>query len=493
MKTVSSNPVSNLLDRAAWLAVVGWLILAGCSTPPATDKAQEPVTAPLELAIAAEQGEAEAQYDLGRKLLAGDGVAADPAKGADWIQKAAKQGLPKAQITLSGLYLKGEGVEMDEVKAFDWMRRAAAQNDPEAQLHLGAMLRVGRGTPRDFTAASQWVRKSAEQGLAQAQTFLGTLYSTGQGVPQNDREAVRWFRYAAEQGNGEAQYNLGVKYDTGRGVRTDYVEAYKWLNLSAAQGNPTAMSARDKIVRKMTREQITEAQRRSSAFVPNPGLKPILDVTGAVESDQPIEANGTGVFLTEDGFLLTTYHLVVDAQKVAIKKGKDLLPAVIIRSDPVNDLVLLKVEGQYKSVPIGPSRTVKVGDAIFTVGFPTLLTPPDQPHLAEGNIKQLAGLKDDPRFFQVSLPLRAGNTGGPVIDALGNLIGMAHVPPGSTVPLSDDTPLYFHALKSSYVTVFLESIPEVVGKLKPASTAQGRKFEELVKETREAVVLVLAL
>ena len=71
---------------------------------------------------------------------------------------------------------------------------------------------------------------------------------------------------AAKQGLVEAQRNLGFMYFDGKGVAQDYVKAHKWANLAAAQNNDTKL--RDEIEEKMTREQIAEAQKLASEFVP---------------------------------------------------------------------------------------------------------------------------------------------------------------------------------------------------------------------------------
>jgi TPR repeat protein len=472
----------------AWLLVWLWVVPVGFGDTPRAAKKE----LLAELLAAAENGNPEAQYEVGRRLLRGEGVSADATAGAQWVLKAADQGLVAAQLEADRLCREGIGVIPDDAEAFGWLSKAAEQGDAEAQYQLGLRYRVGQGVERDFVAASQWARKAADQGHMKAEYFLGVCYANGQGVPQNDREAARWFRYAAEQGYADAQYNLGLQYDTGKGLRTDYIAAYQWLNLAAAQGNTTAMSARDKIVRKMTREQIDEAQRRSVAFVPRPGSIPALETVTQDDANSPVEANGTGFFITDDGYLLTACHVIVDARKIAIKRGKELVPAAVVRTDPVNDLALLKVGGPSQALALGNSRDVRIGDAVFTLGYPTLKTPPNEPRLAEGNVKSLAGPKDDPRHVQLSLPLLLGNTGGPVVDAQGNVIALVLMPPGTVIPASTESPHYFNAIKSSYAAVFLDSAPELVGKLKPPSTAKGRKFEELVKEAQEAVALVLA-
>jgi hypothetical protein len=71
---------------------------------------------------------------------------------------------------------------------------------------------------------------------------------------------------AAEQGDAYAQYNLGVMYYNGKGVPQDYVTAYAWWNLSAANGRKTAVKNRDILSRKMTHQQIAQAQALSVKF-----------------------------------------------------------------------------------------------------------------------------------------------------------------------------------------------------------------------------------
>ena len=113
--------------------------------------------------------------------------------------------------------------------------------------------------------------EKAAQGHAAAQSKLGVMYTNGQGVPQDDGEAVKWFRAAAEQGHAGAQSNLGLMYREGRGV-PHYVQAHMWYNLAASQSSgedrETAAKNRDDIAKKMTPEQIAEAQRLAREWKP---------------------------------------------------------------------------------------------------------------------------------------------------------------------------------------------------------------------------------
>ena len=127
---------------------------------------------------------------------------------------AAEQGDAGAQSNLGVMYEGGRGVSRDETEAVRWFRLAAEQGFAQAQSNLGAMYADGRGVPRDDTEAVRWLRLAAEQGHVAAQSNLGNMHREGRGVPRDETEAVRWFLLAAEQGDAHAQYNLGVMYGT---------------------------------------------------------------------------------------------------------------------------------------------------------------------------------------------------------------------------------------------------------------------------------------
>ena len=99
---------------------------------------------------------------------------------------------------------------------------------------------------------------------------LGICYNNGEGVAKDATEAVKWYRKAAEQGDARAQYNLGLCYDNGDGVTKDDVIAYMWHNLGAASGNEKAKRNREILEKRMTRDQIAEAERLSRDWKPRP-------------------------------------------------------------------------------------------------------------------------------------------------------------------------------------------------------------------------------
>jgi len=145
----------------------------------------------------ANAGDAATEDQVGLIYLNGDAVPKDVTKAALWFRKAAEQGLADAQYNLAGAYSDGEGVPLDYAQAAIWFRKAAEQGDAGAQINLGASYQIGQGVPQDYAQAAVWCRKAAEQGNAEAQFFLGGLYRDGQGLPQDYAESYFWLDIAA--------------------------------------------------------------------------------------------------------------------------------------------------------------------------------------------------------------------------------------------------------------------------------------------------------
>ena len=222
--------------------------------------------------LAAAQGNAEAQGSLGIMYATGHGVPRNAAEALRWYRLAAAQGNAEALGNLGSMYVTGQGVPRDAAEAVRWYRLAAAQGHAEAQGSLGAMYEQGLGVPQDAAEAVRWYRLAAAQGHATAQFNLGVMYRTGRGVPRDAAEAVRWYRLAAAQGDADAQVSLGTMYAEGLGIPQDKVSAHMWFNLAAAQSTREARErhakARDSVAESMTREELSEAQRRAREWAP---------------------------------------------------------------------------------------------------------------------------------------------------------------------------------------------------------------------------------
>jgi TPR repeat protein len=191
----------------------------------------------------AEQGDANAERELGSMYYWGKGVPRDYAEAVRWYRKSAEQGDVRAQYDLSGMYYRGEGVPHDYSEAVFWCRKSAEQGNGRAQYGLGFAYYEGKAVPRDYPEAVNWYRKSATQGDTEAQESLGFMYYKGLGVSQDYAEALHWYRKAADAGYAKAQYDLGYMYSHAMGIQRDYSESTRWYSKAAAQGYKDAQCA----------------------------------------------------------------------------------------------------------------------------------------------------------------------------------------------------------------------------------------------------------
>ena len=164
--------------------------------------------------------------------------------------------------------------------------------------------------------------------------------------------------------------------------------------------------------------------------------------------------------------------------------------------DATNDLALLQAQGRIAALPVAASRGVKLGGTVATVGFPNIGLQGFAPKLAKGEIASLSGAGDDARYFQISVPVQPGNSGGALVDERGNVVGVvaaklsARAALASSPDASGENVNYAVKRPDTSGLSFLESVPEVSAKLKEPN-AKEKKFEEVVKEAEQAAVLVL--
>ena len=390
-------------------------------------------------------------------------------------------------------YYYGQGVEKDFAEAVKWFRKAAEQNYAPAQGMLGSCYHSGQGVSKNYAEAVKWLRKAAEQNDAWAQSRLGYCYHFGQGVPKDYVEEVKWLRKAAEQNDAGAQGALASCYHFGWGVPKDYVEAYKWLLLAAAQGNKTAEKLVSSEENQMSREEIAEGQKLARDFKPRQLPSAGADISGTGIGQTRPESSGTGFFITHDGFLVTNEHVVKDAVQIRLVTSAGLISAKVIKVDSANDLALLKAEGKFVALPVAPSRSMKLGGTVATVGFPNIGLQGFAPKFARGEIGSLSGPQDDARYFQISVPVQPGNSGGALVDERGNVVGIVSATLSAKAALATSGALpqnVSYAVKSSFLLGFLESVPEVAAKLKEPN-AKDMKFDDVVEQAKEAAVLVL--
>jgi S1-C subfamily serine protease len=128
--------------------------------------------------------------------------------------------------------------------------------------------------------------------------------------------------------------------------------------------------------------------------------------------------------VSREGHILTNSHVVRGAKSITVLVGGASVPAILIREDAQNDLAVLQVARSTVPVVFRDEGRVRAGDPVTILGYPLSSILAREPHVTTGSVTALAGIKDDVRYLQVSAPIQPGNSGGPVLDASGRVIGV---------------------------------------------------------------------
>lgn len=173
------------------------------------------------------------------------------------------------------------------------------------------------------------------------------------------------------------------------------------------------------------------------------------------QTAKPQNWSGTGFALAE-GYLVTNYHVVENAKSIAIQGVNGDFnkrhTAKVIATDKVNDIALLKLEGVIpNNIPYSiKTFTSDVGEEIWVLGYPLTSTMGDEIKLTTGVVSAKSGFEGDVALYQISAPIQPGNSGGPLFDSKGNVIGIvcAHHRGAENVN---------YAIKASYLRNLIES------------------------------------
>lgn len=203
-----------------------------------------------------------------------------------------------------------------------------------------------------------------------------------------------------------------------------------------------------------------------------------------------VTATGSGFFVSADGYFLTNYHVIRGAKKVQILSGDFLLETKMIRTDATNDIALLKAEGNFGFLPLGRSDSASLGQDVFTIGFPNPAIQGFAPKLTRGDISATTGMHDDPRLLQISVPVQPGNSGSPVIDESGRVIGIISSSLSALRLLRDTGALpqnVNYAIKSSYASTLMEGLITT----NDSGISISKERPQLIAAAKKAVGLVL--
>ena len=142
--------------------------------------------------------------------------------------------------------------------------------------------------------------------------------------------------------------------------------------------------------------------------------------------DDSSHVQGTGVLARPDGTILTAAHVVYRAKRIVVHcPGRK---ETVARTDALTrglDLAVIKTGLTGTAyLSLAPSRTTRVGEPIFTIGFPIDAIPGSEPKLTEGTVSALSGMGGETSYMQITVPVQPGNSGGPLVNAQGQIAGI---------------------------------------------------------------------
>jgi S1-C subfamily serine protease len=179
------------------------------------------------------------------------------------------------------------------------------------------------------------------------------------------------------------------------------------------------------------------------------------------ESKQIIKSSGTGFAISTDGVIVTNYHVIEGGNEFKIKGiQKDFTKTYklkILLEDKKNDLAILKIDDiTFPGLPQIPytirANSADVGESVFVLGYPLRSTMGDEIKLTSGIISSKSGFQGDITSYQTTVPVQSGNSGGPMFDKSGNLIGIINAKHIGAENAS-------YGIKVSYLNNLIESLP----------------------------------
>jgi S1-C subfamily serine protease len=203
------------------------------------------------------------------------------------------------------------------------------------------------------------------------------------------------------------------------------------------------------------------------------------------------KSSGSGFALSSNGYIATNWHVVEDAKNIVIQVNRNGeafdYKAKLIYADKTNDLAILKIDdtkfNTFGKIPYTVKKQMlDVGTSIFAMGYPLLSSLGEEVKLTDGLISSKTGYQGDIVTYQISAPIQPGNSGGPLFDKKGNLVGITN----AGIPNAENVG---YAIKANYLINLLEMLPETI-QLPTVNTLQNIPFTSQVKELSKFVFII---
>jgi len=404
------------------------------------------------------------QYLLARCYHHGQGVAVDSAKELICLETGKQMGNPDCAGALGYAYRlgllglpKSPGIASKlYLEAAHWGRRdyfyyaaIAIQETGNQTAYLQILsegikakdyrsmnafaLLLEKGSPevtKNAARAFDLYSEVAEQGNLYAKAKMAELLIDGNGVTEDAVRGIELLKEAAVADHAYAQALLAACLSSGKGCDKDGEEAYFWAYLAAAQSkNDNYAKFRDKLA-----GELTSANRAKIAALCRSWLEKKKTETNEDEEGKggaKAGGTGSGLIFSNTGLVLTNHHVIAGCKKFTIiTSAGEKVMASLVASDAKLDVAVLRLSKpfkhpQFSSPPaLVSSSGVKSGEKVFTIGHPLAGLLSAEAKYNEGSVSALSGMRDDRNIMQISVPIQPGNSGGPLANSHGEVVGL---------------------------------------------------------------------
>jgi S1-C subfamily serine protease len=208
------------------------------------------------------------------------------------------------------------------------------------------------------------------------------------------------------------------------------------------------------------------------------------------------KSSGSGFFLSSSGIIATNAHVISGASKIEVVVSNEIgtftYKTKILLSDNKNDVALLQIDDStfkgLSSIPYGLSEKGEVGEKVFTIGYPLNDVMGTNYKLTDGIISSKSGIEDDIRYYQISVPIQPGNSGGPLFNKDGTVIGITSSKLNSKA-VGTDVQNVNYAIKASYLLNLYNMLPNPA-KIETTSQVANKQLQDQVKVLKNYVCLI---
>lgn len=204
--------------------------------------------------------------------------------------------------------------------------------------------------------------------------------------------------------------------------------------------------------------------------------------------------NGSGIVISKNGYIITNNHVIEDANEIEVELVSDgelqKYNAEVVQVDKTNDLAILKIldinfDGLNQISYNFKSRSSDVGTKVYAFGYPMALTIMGKEiKVTDGIISSKTGFDGDITTYQITAPIQEGNSGGPLFDDKGNLIGI-----NSSGLRKDVADNVGYSIKTNYVLNLIDILPKSID-LPSSTKLSSLPLTEQIKEISKYVVLI---